>query len=260
MSEKETTREQAARRIAALLAQAESAAELGNAELATTCLEKAAALKFKYDIDSIVQGRALKEEIETRDFCTESNTPLIKAKRDLISALANLYRGKPVMMGEWRTNARGERKYDRRARIRVWAYSSDLVFIEKMFLSLLLQLQSAMGRDERQLPARRGTASWRVSYAHAWVDRVTLRLFTAQDRDQHAASQATPGAALALRDRGGEVARHVESTLSDLRKGRKTRRSEGDVAGWAAGDQAGRVADLGNSAAIPGEEMQELEA
>lgn len=242
--EKQTTQQQAARRIAGLLAQAESFANMGNLTARDTALAKAAALQHKYAVDQILleqQGSAATEEIVFADFCTESNTPLIKAKRQLVSGLGFLYRGHVIMCSKWDPV---KRRLDKRAYLRVHAHQSDLDWITQLYTSLVLQLQAEMAKDERNYVALNGTKAvkgWRVSYAHEWVRVVYNRLWDLKNSDERTTE---PGTALALRDKGDVVRQHVENTHS-LSKGKRLPTSDKNAEGRAAGGEAGRRADLG---------------
>jgi RNase P subunit RPR2 len=240
--------EDMARKIQGLLALAEDAAKNGNEPLRDTYLEKATALQIKYAIDDtllrVQEGRSA-EKIVFADFCTESNTPLIKAKRILINVVAVHNRGKAVMMGEMKDTPKG-RKLDRRAKVRVWAHESDLRFITFLYTSLLTQMQSMMANDERKAvdlwrPSAKVSSSWRVSYAHGWVTRIDVRLQELQVRQERAATGGEPGTALVLAVRGDLVGSFVASAIGPVRKtGYKIHANDtgGRKAGYAAGGQA----------------------
>lgn len=252
--EKKTTQAQAARRIAALLASAEDAAKAGNDALRDSFLDKATALQLQYVIDDAMvtgQRQPTTETVDTEDFCTESNTPLIKAKRELIAGLAGLYRGRVVMLGEWTTaKGTGKPKWNKRAKVRVWAHTSDLAFIRAMYTSLLLQLNTEMARDERRATENMAlghllqTGAWRTSYAHSYVARVVQRLYDVKQRQEETVRDTAPGAALALRDRAGTVSRVVDETHTNLRQ-TKYKIENNNAAGRAAGHEAANRADLG---------------
>lgn len=249
---KETSQAQAARRIAGILAMAEDAAKKGNESLRDTYLEKAAALQFQYAVDEalLAQQGQKSEEIVHDDFCQESNTPLIKAKRELIAGLASLYRGKAVMISVLKRDANGELRikngkpmWDRRGLVRVYAYESDLAFIRMMYTSLILQMQTMMARDEGiQRPD--GAKGWRVSYSHAWVNRVYNRLRTDKAFQAREAEQGKPGTALVLRDRFAEVEKHFASHHSNVRSSSYRTEASANARGAAAGWEAGGRADL----------------
>lgn len=244
MSEKQTTQEQAARRIAGLLANAEDAAQRGDLAARDTFLQKATALQHKYAVDQVLlemQGEQPAEDIEWQDFCEESNTPLIKAKRELVSVLASLYRGTTAMVESTRL-VNGKWKRDKRAAVRVWAHASDLAFIGQLYTSFILQMQTEMARDER-LTHENVTNGWRVSYAHGWVYRVWVRL-KELNRDQEQAQQGS-GAELVLRSKGEVVRAWVEANAGVEGKARRIPTSDKSASGRAAGDAAGRRADLG---------------
>lgn len=244
--EKQTSQQQAARRIAAMLAQADSFAKLGNNEARDHALTKAAELQHKYAIDQVLlemNAPQDTEEILFGDFCDEQNTPLVKAKRQLIAGLATLYRGDAVMFSRFDPV---KRKVNHRAYIRVYAHSSDLSWITQLYTSLILQLQTEMAKDERLRVAatgKAGLAGWRVSYAHEWVRTVYARLWAIKKRGD-LESAGTPGTALALVDKGDRVKEWVKDNL-ELGKAPKMPTSDTNGAGRAAGRRAGERADLG---------------
>jgi RNase P subunit RPR2 len=242
--EKQTTQEQAARRIAHLLALADDAAKQGNETLRDTYIAKATGLQHKYAVDQIMleaQGEKA-EEIIFGDFCDEQNTPLIKAKRQLVVNLSFLYRGHTIMCGRWN---REKGKYDKRAYLRVHAYESDLRWITQLYTSLILQLQTEMAKDERVhfTKGAKGVASWRVSYAHEWVRTVFLRLSALQRQNKR---ETEPGTALVLVEKGDKVRKYVEDSHA-LTKARRTPISDKSAAGRTAGREAAYRADLGQS-------------
>lgn len=244
-------------KIQKLLALAEAEAAAGNEGARDTLLERASALQLKYAIeDAMLQAQhgVTTDQIITADFCTESNTPLIKAKRQLINELAYLYRGKAVMLGEWKTKKDGGNKYDKRAKIRVWAHQSDLDFITALYNSLLIQMQTMMAADEAKVavelaqygvPPKTRIAGWRVSYAYGWVGRVVARLREAKQRTEGTAETSQPGTALVLRDRTQLVVDQVVSLYPSLRN-TSYRVDDKDPAGRAAGRAAAERADLGH--------------
>lgn len=264
MSEKSTTPEQAARRIAALLAQAEDAAKRGNEAERDVFLEKASALQLQYVIDEAMLQRAGKpvtEKIVYADFCEESNSPLIKAKRVLIQAVAEVNRGKVVMLGAYKIQKGGQRAgqrvYDQRAKMRVWAYESDLRFITALFTSLLVQMETMMAADEKEQQLKifwtGGTIqAWRTSYAHGWTDRIWSRLKEIERRNKKDAETAVPGTALVLRDRSAVVEQRFAEIYPKVKKFRAPR-SDHDSGGGAAGSAAANRADLGQTRVTTGQ-------
>jgi hypothetical protein len=242
--EKRTTQGQAARRVAGLLANAEDAAKRGDLAARDTFLQKATALQHKYAIDQVLlemQGQASSEEIVSSEFCRESNTPLVKAKRQLIVNLAHLYRGTPAMCGEWDY---AKHKMNKRAYITVWAHASDLAFITQLYTSFILQMQTEMARDER-ITHEKVNNSWRVSYAWAWVRRVSSRLHQLESEQNREASVTGNGAVVALIDKAKAVAKFADEEVGGFKKSRRVPVSDKSSAGRAAGDAAGRRADLG---------------
>jgi hypothetical protein len=251
-------------KIQKLLALAESEAAAGNEAARDTLIAKASALQLKYAIeDAMLQaaGKAGTDELVEADFCTESNTPLIKAKRQLINGLALNNRGNAVMLGDFKPKRGGGRRWDNRAKVRVYAHQSDLDFITALYNSLLIQMQTMMAADERNRfigssPAERKlVASWRVSYAYAWVARVLERIREAKQRNEVAAEAGQPGTALVLRDRTAIVEAHVAGLFPKLGKA-KYRHDDHSQAGRLAGRAAAERADLGGTKVGSGNKLR----
>lgn len=243
-----------AAKIAGLLALAEDAAKQNNDQLRDTYLDKATALQLKYVIDEAMiaknTGTKSAEAIITEDFCKESNTTLIKAKRMLINVIAMHLRGKAVIMPEWKVNDKGVRKIDRRAFVRVWAHESDMAIIRMMYTSLLLQMNSMMAHDERRAEWDHGRgkvpAAWRVSYGHAWVNTIHQRLHEIRARQEAASQSREPGTALVLRDKSVAVNGAMTEAIGRIKTTRHPV-SDTNASGRAAGRTAAERADLGQS-------------
>lgn len=252
MTEERADQEKMAAKIAALLAQAEGEAKAGNEAARDTFLAKASALQLKYAIADAMLARAgeTSEAIVHQDFCRESNTPLIKAKRELIASLAGLNRGRAILMHEWQPRKDGKGlKLNRRAYVRVYAHEGDLRFIGQMYTSLLLQMQTMMARDEAYDLRYRGTPAggwgpWRVSYSFGWVHRVHQRMEEAKRRNEYQEERQEAGTALVLRDRDALVQAHYRQQHPSVGKV-GYRSDDNSQAGRARGAQAANEADLG---------------
>lgn len=263
--QKSSKSERMAQVIASLLAQAEEAAKRGDETAVQENLNKASALQLRFAIDDaqLPKGDAGKEEITYADFCREANTPLIKAKRELINSLAILNRGKAFLSGEYRKDANGNvlytthrgkygPVYDKRAKMRVYAHESDLRFIEQMYTSLTLQMQTFMAADEKaeelddKIMGGKGKVAnaWRVSYAYGYVRRLHTRMAEAKRRAEQSAETGQPGTALVLVDRQALVEAEV-ARWAKLSKGGY--RVDDDGSGTAAGREAANRADLGGT-------------
>ena len=239
MTEGKFTKEQYAAKIAALLAKAESTTSEAERD---ALIEKATALQLKYVIDSAMLGvaqagqRPKPEEIISAKFCEERNTPLIKAKRELINGIALTNRCRPLIgVG--------------RAYIIVYGFESDVQFVQGLYNALIIHMQRSLAEEERRAGfgtvrgGRKELAAFRVSFAHAYARRIYARLLEIQKSQAQQADNETPGAALALRDRGAEVARYVKPL-----SGRASTYPSGanaNAAGAVAGSSAADRADLG---------------
>jgi hypothetical protein len=225
--------------VAALLAKAE---RTDVPEEAEAYIAKAQELATKHAIEQGMidaarraNGQQPSEGFKQVDLCTERNTPLIKAKRELVMWLAEMNHCY-VVMGP------------RRAYLRVTGHESDVIVLEHMFASLLLQMQRSMGQSEANGLVVGPLGGWRVSFAFGFIRRVGTRLRAAMAA-QHTGADSTPGSALVLRDRAALSKQFVESQYEEgtLRKGRKIPSGDNNMFGRSAGDVAGRNADLGGA-------------
>lgn len=240
-----------AQRIAALLANAEDAAKRGNEAEVQAFLDKASALQLKFAINDAMlpTGDPGKETIVSEDFCRESNTPLIKAKRELINTISSWNRGKAVLCGEMqplKSSQSGAMKLNKRAYVRVFAHESDLKFISMLYTSLILQMQTMMAADEALHADHGGKVAnaWRVSYAYGWVSRIAGRLAEADARNRKDAASGGSGTELVLRDRRAAVLADVELRMGKLRRTHH-RRDDRDANARSRGYESGGNADLG---------------
>lgn len=222
--------------ITKLLAKAESTTP----EEAEALIAKAQDLATKYAIEqSIIEqaraasGQAPQEGFKRIRLCTERNTKLIKAKRQLVQWLGQV-NNCFVVLGH------------RRAYMEVTGHESDVIMLEHLFASLLLQMQRAMGQAEVRGEAVGPLEGWRVSFAHGYVNRVGNRLEQAKNTRVRTATGEGTGTALVLRNRA-QVAKEFaeEYYAGTLAKGRKIPTNDSNPWGRMAGDQAGRNADLG---------------
>lgn len=252
-----------ARVIADLLASAEVAAKRGDQMEVQRLIDQASALQLKFAVEDAMlpHDDPNRDSIEYMDFCRESNTPLVKAKRQLINEVSRYNRGKAILSGEFKKDADGNIRYrmvngklkamyDSRAYVRVYAHKSDLEFIQALYTSLILQMQSFMSLDEnkQELHVGRGkvTNAWRVSWAYGYVQRITQRLADAEHRNRQEATVDQPGTAVALVDRKNAVAKYVEDSYGKL-KSASYRKDDKDAHGRNAGYEAGGKADLGGT-------------
>lgn len=218
-----------AAKIAALLAKAESTEHQAERD---ALIEKATALQFQYSIDEAMlsaAGKATTDTINSIKLCEERNTPLIKAKRELACGLAFLNSSRPFIGYK-------------RAYIQVIGFESDLRFIQAMYTSLLLQMQTEMARDEKDVPSWENVKAWRVSYAHAYVRRVINRMHAAQQVAKKVAEDSVPGSSLVLVSKAAQVDHYVGPT----RKGKSIPNNAGkSLSGADSGRRAADRADIG---------------
>lgn len=210
-------------KIAALLAKAESTSHEAERD---TLLAKASELQLKMMIsDSEIRnaGKAPTDPLIVRDAGgVEKNGAFIKARRDLLAGLAGIFHVKVTITGN-------------RDGMRLYGFQSDINFVEQLFVSLTLQMRSAVNQAG-------GNRSYQTSFAHGYVQRVVERLH-ANRRGQETIAADEPGTDIVLRDRATQVNAYFTESLQGVRlragyRNRSVNSSQGLVAGRAAGDRA----------------------
>jgi hypothetical protein len=226
-------------KVRSLLAKAESTTFPEEAEALTA---KAAELMQRYAIDAamldaeaVADARRRGERPEVRHLLVED--PYASAKYLLLSAVASAHRGQVV----WS-------RHDRRAT--VVAFPADLVVIETLFTSLLLQAGQALVHAIEGAPSgsRLRSRSYRRAFLVGYADRIHRRL-AAVAAAARTAGEAQHGASLhpVLARRDAEVQRAVGELFPSLRR---MSVSVSDGAGMHAGARAADRADVGLSAHV----------
>jgi hypothetical protein len=144
--------------------------------------------------------------------------------------------------------------------ITLFGFKSDVERVELLYTSLLLQAVNGV-RNER--PAWYASAAETRSYRKNWLvgfaNRVGTRLWLKEKEAREAHDQAhrndasgEPGTALVLSTRAQKVKAFYEEETTDIKFGRKSRRSYGEE-GYGDGSRAGSKADLGGTGVTTGE-------
>lgn len=226
-----------AAKIASLLATAESYAAQGNEDAAATYNAKASELQLKKQIDEsdirAEQNAATPVDELTAAYVRglDKNAGYIKAKRDLLYGLAAIFNLKTVIAHD-------------RSYVRMFGHQTDIEFVQQLFDSLVIQMSGAMEAE-----AYRGAGrSWRTSFAHGWVGRVTMRLRAARASQTEDVKAETPGAELVLASRKDKVETYFKDQFAGRKLGTSYKnRSIRDAHGYARGDAAGARADIGGT-------------
>lgn len=239
MTTNNTPRHDYADKIAKMLAAAESYAQQGLEDAAAAYNAKASQLQLEMmiadsDIRAAARGAVPVDELGHQAVQgLPKGAGYIKAKRDLIFGLANIFHLRTTIAHD-------------RSSVQIYGHETDRKFVQQLFDSLVLQLHSHMEYDAKKW----GTADrrWRTSYAHGWVNRVIARLKASRAAQETQAAE-TPGTELVLRDRSAAV----KTYFDDLFAGQRLRssyknRSVGSAAGYLAGGEAANRAALGGKA------------
>lgn len=206
-------------------------------------LDKAQAMMTAHAIESHMLGMADPKQregiVKVRLLATTDKATLfIKAKRELLSGLAEVNQCRTVIGAG-------------RAWLDVIGHASDVEMVQVMFASIMIQLQTALAAAERVGEVAGRTA--RVSYAHGYVRRVYGRLTAA--KRAAASDSTTPGTALVLVDRTALVSNELPELYPNLsnRTFRCTDAAHNDPNAFRTGDRDGLRADLGGNAVRSGD-------
>ncbi len=223
-------------RVRKLLAKAEDAGCTPSEAEALTA--KAAELMARYGIDRALLGL---RDPGRRDAVTSKwitvETPYALSRASLVFAIA-----RPLRVYAIRTR---ERCYDGKNRyvyrMHLFGYEADLIRVEILYTSLLLQAANAM--KDLVTPAGRDKGAFRESWLQGFAWGVSARLQRAEEKAAgDAEAEGTPGVALVLADRFALVTREAEKAYPDLKAG-KARKLKGG--GEWDGYDAGLKADVG---------------
>jgi hypothetical protein len=195
---------------------------------AEACSEKAAALMSRHVIDQAMLDAGRHDDVAPVVRQLVVVTPYSLAKAALLTAVAKAFRV-CVAVG-------GDRPEGRMCTL--VGFATDVAMTELLFTSLLLQASTAMLKASNGHPR---VKAFRRAFLMGYAGSVGHRLQLVQQQTAQEASAATPGAALVLVDRSVRVESAFAEQFPSLRNIRATVSSSG---GLAAGDEAGRRADL----------------
>jgi hypothetical protein len=245
-----------------LLAKAEDPA--ATPEEAETYTAKAAELMAAYGIDRALLAEQLPESDSVGDRVVVLDAPYALDKASLLSSVAFALRCRAVR----RIRYVGPRA-TKQVSIHLFGFDSDLVRVEILFTSLLVQAQTALVRVDA--PPWESLAAYRRSWLAGFTAAVSRRLQEAEERAAREAQAARNGAdapsdaesgarrersvALVLVDRSSRVEAAVDAEYPHLGTARTRRLSgSGSRSGW----QAGQRADLGDGSRVRGQSLRAL--
>ncbi len=226
-----------------ILAKAEDPA--ATPEEAETYTAKAAELMAAYGIDRALLAESMPDSDVVGDRVVVLDAPYALDKAALLSSVAFELRCRAVR----RIRYVGPRA-TKEVSIHLFGYDSDLVRVEILFTSLLLQAQTSLARTDP--PPWESPAAYRRSWLAGFTAAVARRLRDAEMRARDVAEESRAGTAapsgrsveLVLVDRDRTVAAAVEAEYPRLGTARSRQLSgSGRRSGW----QAGQRADLGGS-------------
>ncbi|HEY0815433.1 MAG TPA: DUF2786 domain-containing protein [Pseudonocardia sp.] len=226
-----------------LLAKADGAA---TPEEAQTYTEKAVAMMARHGIDEALLAASRGPGAAGRDEIGTSHIPMADpysaGKARLLAWTASALRCRAVLH---------ESGGGRVSVVTVLGFAADRARVELLYTSLLLQAGTQLVAMRPQ-GAGESVAAYRRSWLHGFAVRVHQRLQDAQaaalaDTPSPASAAAEHGrsVALVLADRTDQVERAYAEAFPRLGRARRATLSG---SGYAAGDQAGRRAELGASA------------
>ncbi|GAA1972844.1 DUF2786 domain-containing protein [Amycolatopsis minnesotensis] len=218
-------------RVRKLLAKAEDPAVTeAEAEAYNT---KAAELIARYGIDQAMLAARAEFADEVTSMRIDVENPYSRDKAQLVTCIAEPLRCRTVLA----------RASQRVHWVTVFGFRSDLLRIELLFTSLLLQAGTQLGRASGG-----GTAQSVAAYRRSWLQGFALAVFhRLKGAEEKAVAEHDGGsgsAELVLRDRKAVVEAAYQEEFGALRMARR-RRLTGS--GFSDGRAAGERADLGTT-------------
>ncbi|MGC4768563.1 DUF2786 domain-containing protein [Micromonospora sp. DT44] len=217
-------------RVRALLAKAESTTFPAEAEALTG---KAQELIARHSIDEALLAAGTERGDVPSGVRLGVETPYAGAKALLVQEVAAANRCEAIWSDDLGFTT-------------VLGWPADLVAVELLYTSLLVQATAAMlrGRAERRPGSGRRTKVWDESFLNAFALRIGQRLRTATDAATEAAGQAEAGADRllpVLAARGEAVRERLETLFPGVTRHRLSVR---DAEGWSSGTSAADRASL----------------
>ncbi|MFY1619058.1 DUF2786 domain-containing protein [Micromonospora sp. WMMD736] len=217
-------------RVRALLAKAESTTFPAEAEALTA---KAQELIARHSIDEALLAAGTERGDLPSGVRLGVETPYAGAKALLVQEVAAANRCEAIWSDDLGFTT-------------VLGWPADLVAVELLYTSLLVQATAAMlrGRAERRPGSGRRTKVWDESFLNAFALRIGERLRAATDAATEAAGQTEAGADRllpVLAERGEAVRERLETLFPGVTRHRLSVR---DAEGWSSGTSAADRASL----------------
>lgn len=238
------------RKIAGLLATAESFAEQGNDEAAQAYVQKAHTLQQKYSIDqAMIEAQSGKKVEKIISKKIQMFGKWGKQKVQLAHVIANATsctgyfttgRGKKMGPGLVEvTDYNNPKVYF----YTVFGFESDVEHVEFLINSLSRQMDSALNVAQKNKPSWDHGRSFNASFMMGYSSTIGSRLRAAQrEATQQADVQYFTSTALVLVDKKNKVEEEMRATVGRLRKGSSSQMTSGS--GWIAGREAGQRATI----------------
>lgn len=228
-------------RVRKILAKAEDPA--ATPEEAETYTTKAAELIAAYGIDRALLAEQVPESDVVGDRVVTVDPPYALDKAGLLSTVAAALRCSAVRREQHLPDRSG--RVAKEISVHLFGYDSDLLRVEVLYTSLLLQATSQMMRAPA--PPWESTPAFRRSWLAGFTAAVRSRLREAEASAAEAAPPRERGARsvdLVLLDRTRAAEAAMNSTYPDLQT---ARRRELSGSGAGSGYRAGQRADLGGA-------------
>lgn len=205
---------------------------------ADTATRMAAEIMAKYSIDAAMLAASADKTEVPCDKVIEFDEPYAKQHVWLYCAILRAFRGDAIIIQK---PTRGRYINHDSYKLRVYAFEADLLAVDILYTSLLLQAANKL----KNPPPYEHAKTWRVSFWSGFTAVVGERLMQVNATE---ASTRTPGTDIVLRDRALVV---KEKRAADYPRTKKLAGSTSRSAkGYYSGADAGRKADLHNTSNV----------
>lgn len=233
------TKDDLVRKIAGLLATAESFAEQGNDEAANSYVQKAHALQAKYSIDAALLAEKTGQKIQK----VISRVIVMKGRHGRRKVnLAHAIAAATSCTGYY---SMGKNYTDGQYRYTVWGFEQDVDHVEMLIDSLNAQADSALAYATRSKPSWEHGKSYSASFMGGFTSVISSRLQQARRQAEAKVQEegtSSSSMSLVLVNKSKQVNDEMRASVGRLGKGTSTTTTSSS--GYYAGRDAGTKASL----------------
>lgn len=215
-------------------------------EEADALVLKAQELMRKYSIEeAMLQASGARPREEVTESIIEWTMNVEPWKGGLLNVIALHNNVRVIIKGSKVKFTEGEYAGKTGMRYELIGFPSDIEYVQMLFSALWIHLMAEAGRRYKVRPDKSITRTifWN-NFTRGYSMSIDLRLMAINRKVEGEAEGTTPGASIALRDRGIVVDEYLAKKYPLLGRSKAGNKSRYDGSARAAGGEAGSKADL----------------